>query len=419
MQHDADVIISGAGPSGSVAAYHLASKGVSVLILEKSPFPRYKVCGGGLTHKILQEIPFDLSPVIETTINSITFSQNFSEVFTRRSGLPLMYCTMRPELDAYLLEMAIKKGARLLPGQQVTEVRQEQTSVEIRTQEKTFRSALLIGADGASGTVARLSGLRENILPGLAWEAEITAGKEAIEKFSETVFLDWGTFPGGYAWMFPKNDHFSIGVGGPASLSKWMMPYYHQFLRYLVNETGEWMMSGSNELLLPCGKLPATISLKSWPIPVRVKKSRFHNGRILVTGDAGGLSDPLTGEGIYYAVRSGILAAESSADFLTRNSDSLKHYSDQLNDELMTELIEANHIKDIFNTVPLRIHHFIRDGERGWRAFGKVLRGERWYKDVRLGFGKWKFLWGAACRLAKLFSERKEHKFRQNGFNKR
>jgi geranylgeranyl reductase family protein len=418
MQHDADVIISGAGPSGSMAAYHLASKGFSVLILEKTLFPRYKVCGGGLTHKILKEIPFDLSAVIETTITNVTFSQNFGDVFTRHSDLPIMYCTMRPELDSYMAEMALKKGARLITGQQVTEIIQEKSSVEVRTQERNYRATLVIGSDGASGAVARFAGLRDNILTGLAWEAEIAAGDEAIKKFSETVFLDWGTFPGGYGWMFPKSDHFSIGVGGPASLSKWMMPYYHQFLRYLVSETGQWIMSYNGELLKTSDQKPATISLKSWPIPVRVKKSLFHKERILVAGDAGGLSDPLTGEGIYYAVRSGILAAEASADFLNQRTASLNHYSDRLNDELMAELIEANRIKYLFNTMPARIHHFIRDTERGWRAFGKVLRGERWYKDVRLGFGRWKFLWGAACRIAWVFSERKEHKFGQSGFNK-
>ena len=101
MDPDADVIISGAGPAGTIAAWHLQKSGIRTLIFDKSSFPRYKVCGAGLTHKILSVIPFDISPVIHTTIRSFRFSSGFTDVFTRTSEFPLMYCTMRDELDAF------------------------------------------------------------------------------------------------------------------------------------------------------------------------------------------------------------------------------------------------------------------------------------------------------------------------------
>jgi len=417
MQTDADVIISGAGPAGSMAAIHLASLGVSVLILEKSFFPRYKVCGGGLTHKILHEIPFDITPVIETTIRDIRFSTDLKEVYTRKSALPLMYCTMRTRLDSFLLEMALKKGARISTDQQVMRIRQEQSFIELQTKDNTYHSLLVIGADGASGVTARLAGLRDHIQPGLAWEAEVIADTETIQRFSQTVFLDWGTFPGGYGWMFPKNDHFSVGIGGPGSLSKWMIPYYHKFLKYLSSETGQWMVNDGNSMkdmasFITLNGKPATFSIKSWPIPVRVKKSSFHRDRILVTGDAAGLSDPLTGEGIYYAIRSGILAAQACEKFLKGKTVSLQSYTDSVNEELMTELLEANRIKHIFNTVPMKIHNFVRNNDRVWMAFGKILRGERVYTDVYLGFGKWKFLWGMACMVSKWISVWRERKLK-------
>ena len=91
---DADVIIAGAGPSGSMAAYELARSGIRVLLLEKSAFPRYKVCGGGLTPKIIKEIPFDITEIIETVIHTIRFSSKFQHVFSRTSPEPLLYCTM-------------------------------------------------------------------------------------------------------------------------------------------------------------------------------------------------------------------------------------------------------------------------------------------------------------------------------------
>jgi flavin-dependent dehydrogenase len=158
------------------------------------------------------------------------------------------------------------------------------------------------------------------------------------------------------------------------------------------------------------------MSLKSWPIPVRIKKSRFHRERVLVAGDAAGLTDPLTGEGIYYAIRSGKLASAACYDYLQGNESSLESYTCAVNKELMNELIEANRVKFIFNTVPLKIHLFVRDNERAWRAFGKVLRGERWYADVRMGFGKWQFLWGAACKVSQWISDFREKRFLGKGF---
>ncbi len=406
MEIHADVIIVGAGPAGTIAAYHLASQGISVLILEKSTFPRYKVCGGGLTHKILHEIPFDISSVFEAEIRSIQFSCNLKEVFTRSSDVPLMYSTMRDKLDDLLLRKAQQAGASVIFGEKVISVVQTTSTASVMTKTQTYHSRLLIGSEGATGIVARSAGLRDNILKGLAWEAEMEPAPEALSRYSSAIFLDWGTFPGGYGWVFPKKDHFSIGVGGPASLVKGMMPYYHRFLEYFEDAVS-----------LPDRGLRGTYpaSIKSWPIPVRVKKSLFHHGRILVAGDSAGLTDALTGEGIYYAVRSGKLAADACSGFLNAKQSSLQSYSEQVNDELMDELLEANKIKYLFNTVPLKIHHFVRDSDRAWTAFGKVLRGQRKYADVRMGFGKWKFLWGAACLLSKWISGWKEKKYQENG----
>ena len=404
MTTDADVIIAGAGPAGSLAAYELASRGVSTLILEKSSFPRYKVCGAGLTYKILREIPFDVSSVFETEIRTIIFSSRFSEVFTRTSAEPMLFCTNRDKFDDFLLQKAVEAGAKVIHGAKVMEVSQKPDFVNVVTRDRTFRARLVIGAEGASGAVARSAGLRTNILQGLAWEAEVMADPKIVKAFSQKVFLDWGTFPGGYGWVFPKGDHFSIGVGGPASLSKWMIPYYDRLLTYLETEFGI--------------KVVETISLKSWPIPVRVKESVFHNGRVLVAGDAAGLTDPLTGEGIYYAVRSGILAAKSCHAYLTGVNTSLDSYTLAVNEELMQELLAANRIKDLFNTFPMRIHHFIRDNDRAWRAFVMILRGERWYADVPKGFGKWKRFWPPACTISRWISKIREQLFLKAGFRK-
>jgi geranylgeranyl reductase family protein len=416
MMTDTDVIIAGAGPAGSLAAYELAVLGVPVLILEKSQFPRYKVCGAGLTYKILREIPFDVSPVLETQIHNIIFSSGFKEVFMRTSAEPMLHCTNRNKLDDFLLKKAIDAGARVIHGTTVSEIIPGNEFVTVVTHTGTFRSKLVIGTDGVSSAVARSTGLRDNILLQLAWEAEVRTDPATIKAFSQTVFLDWGSFPGGYGWVFPKEDHFSIGVSGPVSLSKWMMSYYQKLLEYLdagcgIGDAGRVHPASGIRVL-------ETISLKSWPIPVRVKKSQYHNGRVLVAGDAAGLTDPFTGEGIYYAVRSGILAAKCCHEYLQNKSPSLESYTKSVNDELMEELLEANRIKLLFNTVPLKIHRLVRDSDRVWRAFVKILRGERWYADVPGGFGKWQVLWGTACLVSRWISSFKENRFSKKGFNK-
>jgi flavin-dependent dehydrogenase len=144
-----------------------------------------------------------------------------------------------------------------------------------------------------------------------------------------------------------------------------------------------------------------------------LKKGSFHRGRVLVAGDAAGLTDSLTGEGIYYTIRSGRLAADACFRFIHGENDAFRSYSDQVNDELMTELLEGDKIKHIFNVVPLKIHLFVRDSDRAWRAFGKVLRGERSYRDVKTGFGRWKVLWNSASYLAGFYEKIKTWKYRK------
>jgi len=397
MNRDADVIISGAGPSGAMAAYHLQKSGISTLILEKASFPRYKVCGAGLTHKILSIIPFDITPVIHSTIHSFRFSSGLSDVYTRTNELPLMYCTMRDELDAFLLKKALDAGAKVLTSEKLTGIIQDDKGVLAKTIKGEYRSLFLIGADGASSLVSRTFGLNKDIELGIAWEAEVKSTTGMLQNYADTVFLDWGTFPGGYAWIFPKKDHFSIGIGGPAHMAKRMPEYYRNF----VNSTG-----------IPVFE---TISNRSHPLPVRTRKAVFHSGRVLVAGDAAGLTDSLTGEGIFWAVKSGITAAEVINKRMEEKISDLATYSVRINSEIMPEILEAKRICAFFNAMPSRIHHWVRDRERVWRAFGKVLRGERSFVDVPHAFGKWQPLWKPICILVLALQRRKERNYMKNG----
>lgn len=396
MNADAGVIISGAGPAGTLAAFELQKYGISTLIIDKEVFPRYKVCGAGLTHKTLSLLPFDISPVIHTTIHSFRFSTNCSDVFTRINENPLIYCTMRDELDAFLLDKAMVSGARFAAGEKVLEIQQADEYIRVMTNKDEYRSLFFIGADGASSLTARTFSLNKNIDWGVAWESEIRSTPAVLSQFSGTVFLDWGTFPGGYAWIFPKKDHFSVGIGGPARLAKLMPEYYDHF----IGTTGIPVLE--------------TISKRSHPLPVRTRKSVFHSGRVLVAGDAAGLTDALTGEGIYWAMKSGMAAARFIREQQEGKIPDLAPYSTWINKHIMPEMLEARNICALFNTFPLRIHHWIRDSERVWKAFGKVLRGERAFTDVPGAFGKWQPLWKPVCKVSSLIQHGKEVRYIRN-----
>jgi len=395
MHSPVDVIVAGAGPCGSIAAFELARRGIRVLILEKETFPRYKVCGGGLTPKVLREIPFDISGVIEREVYEISFTHNFGTPYTRRSSSPLMYCTMRDKLDQFLLNRALEAGAIIRFDEKVNGIETGQEEVKVQTTKDSYSCRFLLGADGASSVVARYAGFRQHLYQGMAMEAEINLPPGEVGRLGESVFLDWGTLPGGYAWMFPKHDHVSVGVGGPADLSAGLIPYYEKFLAMISLRQDQ------------------VRSKKFWPIPVRLSAGHFHAGRILVAGDAAGLTDPLTGEGIYYAVKSGAWAAEAISAELRDHTTGLNTYSRVISTRLISELKEADRVMWIFNTFPKRIHRLVRDNERVWGAFGKVLRGDRNYHDVSRGFGRLAFLWGLTCNIASFITRRKIRRYKR------
>ena len=127
-----EVVVAGAGPSGSMAARLLAERGAKVLLLDKQRFPRDKPCGGGVTLRAASIQEVDLSPVIERTIYGARFSLRLGEAFDRRFDAPLTYMTQRSRLDHYLVERAQESGAEFRDGQRVRHVmRQGDGSFEV------------------------------------------------------------------------------------------------------------------------------------------------------------------------------------------------------------------------------------------------------------------------------------------------
>jgi geranylgeranyl reductase family protein len=288
-----DVLVVGAGPAGSATAIHLARAGASVLIVDKATFPRDKPCGGGLTGRALRHAPCSVEPVVEHVVDRMVVRARYRTKVTRRSDARLIDMTQRRRLDLHLAEQAARAGADFRDGTAVSDVSADDDGVSARVGEATVRASFLVGADGANGVVAKAAGLGEGIVRGVALEGNVPWDALGRERYERTAWVELGVVPGGYGWVFPKGDHANLGVGG------WMSegPSLREHLDRLAREHGVDASMLEN--------------VRGHRLPMRRLGSPAASGRVLLVGDAAGLVDPLSGDGMYEAFVSARLAADA------------------------------------------------------------------------------------------------------------
>jgi geranylgeranyl reductase family protein len=319
-----DVIVVGAGPAGSVAAYLLARAGCRVVLLEREPLPRYKACGGALVPRAVSALPFPLPdsvPVVERCVSRFHLTHNLERLLVVERASPALALTMRSALDNYLVGQAAKAGSTVREGVEVKNVAESRGSVRCDTSAGTFEAQFLIGADGANSIVARTPPLVP-ARSGVALEAEVYLRNDApLADYASRVDFDFNVLPSGYGWIFPKADHLSAGVFTLKTTLPQIKRYYESYMerKGLAGHVAETRLKGH---LIPLG--PAT--------------RRLNSSRLLLAGDGAGLADPLTGEGISYAIRSGRLAAETILECLRAPGASLESYSARVGAVLLPEL---------------------------------------------------------------------------------
>jgi geranylgeranyl reductase family protein len=290
-----DVLVVGAGPAGSAAALHLARSGARVLLADKVRFPRDKPCGGGLTGRALRQLPCDVEPVVERVVDRMVMRVGYRGKLSRGSAEPLIAMTQRRRLDLHLAERAAASGADFRDGVAVDDLELDDAGVSARVGGSHVRAPFLVGADGANGVSARASGLGGGIVRGVALEGNVAWSALERAAYESSAWVELGVVPGGYGWVFPKGDHANLGVGG------WM-------------EEGPRLRDHLERLAHAHGIDPRTIAdLRGHRLPMRNLGAPAASGRTLLVGDAAGLVDPLSGDGMYEAFVSARLAAEAIA----------------------------------------------------------------------------------------------------------
>ena len=345
-----DAIVVGAGPAGSAAAHRLASAGASVLLLDRARFPRDKPCGGGITVRAVPLLPEPVDAVVEDRATRVRLRAGYRGGFERESRQPLVLLTQRARLDAFLAERAAAAGADFRDGVRVESA--EGTTVRLAGG-GAAGGDLLIGADGANGVVARSLGLAERVEHGVALEGNAPHDSA----YRSTLLLEFGVVPGGYGWLFPKGDHVNVGVGGWGSEG----PRLRDHLGRLCAAYG-----------LRADRLTA---VRGHRLPMRHPGTVLARGRAAVVGDAAGLVDPFSGDGIYEALLSAKLAARAALDLLAGRAATLEPYHDALTSQLAGLQASSWKLKHAVDRFP-RLSLAIVRAPVLWPVIEAVVRGE-------------------------------------------
>jgi geranylgeranyl reductase family protein len=312
-----DVLVVGAGPAGSATAIRLARGGAKVLLADRARFPRDKPCGGGLTGRALKQAPCDVTPVVERVVHTFQLRLHFKTSFTRSSAEPLILMTQRRRLDAYLAEQAVAAGATFRDGSRVEQLELGEGGITASVGGTRVAADMLVGADGANGVVAKTAGLEAGIVRGVALEGNVPWSLLDADRFVTTAVIEFGAPPGGYGWLFPKGDHANLGVGGWDSEGPHLREHLARVARaYEID--------------------PAAIAdLRGHRLPMRrLGASTPARDRVLLVGDAAGLVDPLSGDGMYEAFASSRLASESIVNLLEGKATSLEPYNARVTNAL-------------------------------------------------------------------------------------
>lgn len=361
---DLDVAVVGAGPAGGAAALALGGRGLRVGLIEKAVPPRYKTCGGGVLRRAVALLPIDVRAAIERECHAAEIVHHAPALrFVSERSQPIVSMVMRDQFDHLIVRAAEQAGAQLYAGTTVLDVFPGEANVRLATSAGEFRARFVIAADGANSVIARKTQRPEirQVFPAL--ECEVTLTPEAMAPLMRTARFDFGIIPAGYGWVFPKRDHLSIGVGTTKRGAANLPDCYRRYLELLG--IGAPLREERHGYLIPC----------------RPREGMFDARRVLFVGDAAGLADPITAEGITAGILSGQLAAGAIVDGGFDEVAVKRAYRATLEARLLAELRIARWLAWVLYDCPrLRVRLLSRQGQRMSDLMTKIVTGETTYR---------------------------------------
>src|SRR5262245_28545094 len=338
-----DALVVGGGPAGSTTALRLAEAGASVLLVDKARFPRDKPCGGGLTTRAVKQCPVDPGPVVEEEVDLVELRFRYGDAVVRRARAPVILMTQRRRLDAFLLDAARERGVEVREG----------TTVDPHT----IDAEVVVGADGANGTTAKALGLGDGIVHGVAFEGNAPYTTLERGRYGRRAVIELADIPGGYGWVFPKAEHANVGVGAWQS-------------------AGPQLRDHLGRLCAAHDLDPESLAeLRGHRLPLRRPGTPIAGDRGLLVGDAAGLIDPVSGDGMYECFVSSRLAAPAILDLLAGRASTLLPYAAALDAELASLHRASWQLKQALDRWPRASWRLART-RLVWRTVERLLLGD-------------------------------------------
>jgi len=358
-----DAIVVGAGPAGSAAAIQLARSHCNVLLIEKSKHPRHKSCGGGISVRLRPYLDSDFSSLVENRIHAVSIRHREKSVdFT--ADRPFADLVRRAPFDAYLIEKAANAGVEVRESCLLEGWHESEDGVVIETLSGRDTADFLIAADGANSRIARkrYPEWRRDQAPCLEKSLHLESIVAQPKIHAHEIVLDLSVAKG-YGWVFPKSKTAEIGIGIFKGKKAGPRRQYETFLKRNTSQ-GEAALK-SHGAVLPL---------------YHKNRPRMARGRVLLVGDAAALVDPFFGEGIYYAVRSGQMAARAVSRALRHEGDILS-YDAEMTAAFYPEFEVADRMAHLIYTFPGFFMKTIQRHPRLMQDYIAVFQGEKAYCD--------------------------------------